>query len=151
MERFTWLLGVGSWAAHLGVVRLSGALGELTAELPEPVRAAAAYHAASPQHLASARAELLAWEETRAAVRGHSTLGERPLVVLSATTMPEGQAISLEQFQALHAELAQLSPRSEHRRVPGADHLSLLCREAHAHVTASAILDVVRAARAPRP
>jgi len=99
--------------------------------------------------------EFAAQLATDAQLRGASTLGAIPLMVLTAPgrhDFPPAQAAALEQIhQANQRELARLSSNSVQRVVDGATHSSLQIKRAEAQITSVAILQVVAAVRTGQP
>jgi hypothetical protein len=86
--------------------------------------------------------------ETDAQERAVKSLGDMPLVVLSATLPADETRRAWNEFSA---ELAGLSSNSSHRLVDGATHMSLALKQEHAQVTIEAILQVIEAARTGQP
>ena len=78
-------------------------------------------------------------------MRATGDLGRLPLAVVSA-----GAGAS-PSWQALQADLATLSSNSLHLVVEGATHGSLVINPDDAHVTSSAILQVLEAAQTGAP
>jgi pimeloyl-ACP methyl ester carboxylesterase len=143
---FMGQLRVAPILAGFGVLRMSGEdILDGAKDLPEESRIDAEVFYSSIHHLTGVKEEMLAWDESAAQVRRTRVLGDRPLIVLSATEGPEALVSTLP---SLHAEMARLSNRGEHRFVEGASHRTILTREEHAQVTAAAILDLVESVRA---
>jgi pimeloyl-ACP methyl ester carboxylesterase len=109
--------------SRLGVVRLLG-IGAADERLPREAQNQlnAAKNATST--LATLRDEFHAIPVSREQLRAITSLGDLPLVVLSATEhgMPEYEVYTM----GLQRELAALSTRTRHLIVTGADHSSLL-------------------------
>jgi pimeloyl-ACP methyl ester carboxylesterase len=82
--------------------------------------------------------------ETMEKARGTGTLGEKPLVVVSAA---EHDAKS----GALQEELTSLSSNSSMRVVEGSTHSSVVVDRDHARQTGASILEVVEAVRNDQP
>jgi uncharacterized protein YdbL (DUF1318 family) len=82
--------------------------------------------------------------QTMEEARGTGTLGEKPLVVVSAA---EHDA----QTGALQEELTSLSANSTQRVVEGSTHLSLVVDREHARQTSEEIVEVVKAVRIGQP
>jgi pimeloyl-ACP methyl ester carboxylesterase len=82
--------------------------------------------------------------QTMEEARGTGTLGENPLVVVSAA---EHDA----QTGALQEELTSLSANSTQRVVEGSTHLSLVVDREHARQTSEEIVEVVKAVRIGQP
>jgi pimeloyl-ACP methyl ester carboxylesterase len=142
---FMGQLSVAPVLAGFGVIRLSGGIPEGAEKLPEEGRADAEIFYSSTHHLQGVKAEMLAWDESAGQARRASSLGDRPLVVLSAT---EPSSPLVESLRPLHEELVRLSTSGQHRLAPGASHRSILMSSEHGRVTAAAILEVVEAVRA---
>jgi pimeloyl-ACP methyl ester carboxylesterase len=98
----------------------------------------------SPAAARSARDEIAALPETLQQAQALTTLGDRPLIVLTAGT---GQQTGW--FEAQDG-LASLSTNSSHRVLDAATHTSLITGD-HAPASAQAILDVVASLRAGTP
>ena len=85
-------------------------------------------------------------DQTMGQVRRARTLGNRPLVVLTATE--HGLALEGERLhQSLQAELATLSSTRSHQIVDGATHVSLVHNRQQSQATIAAIQQVIEAAR----
>ncbi|GIL38937.1 alpha/beta hydrolase [Roseiterribacter gracilis] len=104
-----------------------------------------------------AREELLGLEDSFRQGGLVTTLGDRPLLVISAAEIPEIPGISaqwgeefLRQVGALHQELASLSSRGRRIVLPGA-HVTMVVQKDHASQVVSAILEVVDEAAALPP
>jgi pimeloyl-ACP methyl ester carboxylesterase len=82
--------------------------------------------------------------ETMDKARGTGTLGEKPLMVVSAADHDT-------QTGALQEELTSLSSNSIQRVVEGSTHLSVVVDRDHARQTSAAILEAVEAARSGQP
>lgn len=81
-------------------------------------------------------------------LRAGESLGNKPLVVLSAGAPGGGFVDDRETFTAIHEEIARTLSRSgEHRIVAGADHVTLVTDRAHALEVVTAIRMVVEASR----
>ena len=70
-----------------------------------------------------------------------TTLGDRPLVVLTAEKDAQGG------WMAAQDELAALSSNTAHRLLPNADHDALVAQQATAAESSQAVRDVVNAVR----
>jgi pimeloyl-ACP methyl ester carboxylesterase len=82
--------------------------------------------------------------ESMEKARGRGTLGEKPLMVVSAADHDT-------QTGALQEELTSLSSNSIQRVVEGSTHLSVVVDRDHARQTSAAILEAVEAARSGQP
>jgi len=149
------LVSTLSILSYLGVPRLLGIGNANTQDLPPQQRAEASAATVTPQHWATIRALIEATPATYDEVRGTGGLGNRPLIVISATTAwltPGAPADDARRIlNDLHTELAALSSQSRHDLVAGATHGSLVHNRDHAQVTIAAINQVVEAARAGQP
>jgi pimeloyl-ACP methyl ester carboxylesterase len=135
--------------SYVGIPRLLG-IGKANAEGLPPERAAEVNaFVSTPQHWATILALIDATPASYDEVRATSTLGSRPLVVISANTAwlergaPADDARRI--LNELHAELAGLSTNSRHRIVEGATHGSLLHNHDDAQATITAIEAVLTA------
>jgi pimeloyl-ACP methyl ester carboxylesterase len=139
-ERVSRALRILPVLAHVGFMRLTNALGRLNAGLPDDDYRAARMFSSAPRHLRATHAEMSAWDATMAAARANHSLGDRPIVVISATEPLAG--MSAEVFavnQQLNAEVAALSSRGRHVPLAGSDHMSVLTARAHAERVAELI------------
>jgi pimeloyl-ACP methyl ester carboxylesterase len=144
-ESFQRMLQYMPLLARLGVIRIGG-LGDTMANgLPAGQRAETIAFLTTPEHLASTLAEYMAWTTTTEQTRGASSLGSRPLVVLTAGAQSDPDA------RTLQAELPALSSNSVQHIIGQATHLSLLNTREDAQATSAAILQVVEAARTNQP
>ena len=144
--------------ARVGFLRLTGHF-PATCGLPERACAEERAWAYTTGRTDSYLAEMLA-PERDAQVRATGSLGDKPLVVLTATdhresfgvVLPPAEAVVFEQtWQSLQGELAALSSNSIHRTVEGATHSSLQFDAQTARMTGGAIRQVVEAARTGQP
>jgi pimeloyl-ACP methyl ester carboxylesterase len=151
-----------SEAEMIAVLRVLARFGtlRLTDEGKEhdlPARQNAEYNAFhdSTRYWDSLVAQGTAITRTDAQTRGAGSLGDRPLVVLSADTAwwtPGAPADETRLvFTELNREQAALSTNSVHRVVAGASHTSLVNKREHAQATSEAIRQVVEAVRTGRP
>ena len=110
-------------------------------DLPAPARDEERAFWATPRHSRSVRDEFSEIRTAMAEARTLTTLGNRPLVVLTAEKGAEGG------WTEAQDELAALSTNSVHRMLPNASH-SMLTEDEHTAAQSSrAITDVVNAAR----
>ena len=126
--------------ARLGVGRLVPSDGAL----PEPSRDMHQLHHASPRLYRSLRDELAELPATLAQARAFQNLGDRPLVVVTATRD------ALAGWLPLQDRLARLSTNSSHRLVPYT-HDALVTDRTAAEASTQAIRDVLHAARCATP
>lgn len=127
---------------RLGVIRLSNFY-PAHPDLPPRQRAQIEAFNSSTRQLGTTVEEFRATPETAAQVRGTPSLGDTPLVVISAGEQSPG-------WLEMQDELAALSSDSTHRVVEGAAHESLLYDKRDARVTSAAIEQVVQAVRTDR-
>jgi pimeloyl-ACP methyl ester carboxylesterase len=114
------------------------------ATLPPDARDALRVFAAEPRELRANSAEFAELRTVFDQAKALTSLGEKPLGVVSANI---GQQAG---WAAAQAKLAQLSSNSFHRTADGATHEALLEDERFAATTSRAIIDVVRATREGR-
>jgi pimeloyl-ACP methyl ester carboxylesterase len=112
--------------------------------LPEPARDIRHLHHASPRLYRSLRDEFAELPTSLAQARSFQNLGDRPLVVVTATRD------ALAGWLPLQARLARLSTNSSHRLVPYT-HEALVTDRTAAEASTQAIRDVVHAARSATP
>jgi pimeloyl-ACP methyl ester carboxylesterase len=122
--------------ARLGVGRLIPVDGAL----PQPARNIQRLHHASPRLYRSLRDELAELPTSLAQARSFENLGDRPLVVVTATRD------ALAGWLPLQDRMARLSTNSSHRLVPYT-HDALVTDRTAAEASTQAIRDVVHAAR----
>jgi pimeloyl-ACP methyl ester carboxylesterase len=132
-----------STSARFAVVRVIAAL--MPAGLPAPYEDEVQANAARATSLASNLDEYLDAGEAVREATNLTSLGDKPLVVLTATV---GNAPS---WFALQDRMAELSSNSVHRTVAGVDHQGMVASEVGAAATARGILDVVTAVRDGQP
>lgn len=132
--------------ARLGVLRLGLRFSERFDGLGARRAAEFKVFFADASHQSAGDAEIQAWSQTAAQTRAANSLGELPLVVVSAAgadpRSPE-QLVRLE----LHEELSILSSRGSHRILAGTTHGSLTTNRAHAAQVAVAIRELVDVTR----
>ncbi|MRG91482.1 alpha/beta fold hydrolase [Polyangium spumosum] len=134
--------------SYVGLMRLTNAVGRLNAGLPEDDYRAACMFSSAPEHLGASGEELAAWDTTMKAARANRTLGDRPLLVLSATEPMQGMSREiLDLGRQMHAEIAALSTRGRHVSIKGADHMSILTTRDHAERVAELIGETLTEAR----
>jgi pimeloyl-ACP methyl ester carboxylesterase len=127
---------------RLGVGHLVNAFGDST--LPEPAAAQARAFEASPRDMRNGRDELSVYPDVFAQARALTTLGAKPLVVVTAT---EGQQAG---WFTAQDRLAALSGNSSHR-FAHATHESLLPDQHAAESAVRAIDDVMQSVRSASP
>jgi pimeloyl-ACP methyl ester carboxylesterase len=138
------LMIVAPFLARLGLFRLSGQGSVLSQDLPPRQSAEFTASYASTQHWDALQAQNVAFPQTSAEVQNITSLGDLPLVVLSASLpTDETRRISTE----INADLVRLSSKGSHRVVEEATHADLANNSRHAEVTSAAILQVVETVR----
>jgi pimeloyl-ACP methyl ester carboxylesterase len=140
-ESFQRMLQFAPLLARLGIVRISGMGDTMANGLPAGQRAEMIAFMDTPEHLTNTLAEYAAWAAITDQTRSATSLGDWPLIVLTAGAQSDPDA------RMLQAELPALSSNSVHQIVGQATHLSLLNTQEDAHATSAAILQVVEAAR----
>jgi len=110
------------------------------AELPPPAREMQRVHYASARFYLSLRDEFEELPASLAQARSFQSLGDRPLVVITAAQ--DAQA----GWQPLQDRLARLSTNSSHRVVPST-HIALVTDQTAARTSIQAIRDVLQAVR----
>ena len=140
------------WLAPLGIVRLFVTAGVgPTAEdydLPALQRAQARTFNVTAKFWQSIARQTAAMPATDAQERAVTTLGDMPLVVLSATLPADETRRAWNEFSA---ELVGLSSNSDYRLVEGATHMSLVLKQEHAQAIVEAIFQVIQNARTGQP
>ena len=117
------LLSIAPFLARLGLTRLLGFF-PADPELPAQHRSEIKAFNSSTKYMAANSAELLAITAASAQVLNAGSLGDRPLVVLTALDsfdgLPAGLATRAQQaWEELQADLAGLSSNSIHRLIEG--------------------------------
>jgi pimeloyl-ACP methyl ester carboxylesterase len=125
--------------ARAGIARLTSGLG--FSGLPADARREARAFTSSPRELRADRDEFAELPTVFDQAKALTTLGSKPLFVLTADL---GQQSG---WFALQDRLATLSTNRLHQTTRGATHAALLENQSNATVTSRAIGDVVRAAR----
>jgi pimeloyl-ACP methyl ester carboxylesterase len=114
-------------------------------DLPDSARDAERAFLSTPRHNRSVRDEFSQLRTAMTEAQSLTSLGDRPLVVLTAEKEAEGG------WMAAQDELAALSTNSAHRLLPDATHAMLTENEAIAAQSSHAILDVVNSIRTGTP
>jgi pimeloyl-ACP methyl ester carboxylesterase len=150
--RFSTVLSVASKLSFIGLPRAANLIGRLDAGLPEADYRAARMFASAPRHLRASHEELEAWDATMDAARRSRALGDRPLVVISATATIKGMSQEIMDLtRQMHAEIAALSTRGRHVLLEGADHFSVMTRREDAEHVAEALGEALAEAQAGLP
>ncbi len=150
---------IGSWPGFYEMFRRASALlpslsrfglghamyGTAYGDLPEPARDEQRAFWTTPRHSRSVRDEFSKLRTAMTQARSLTSLGDRPLVVVTAKKEAE------DGWMAAQDELAALSTNSDHRIVADATHSSLTENEASAAHSIQAILDVVNSVRTGTP
>jgi len=140
------------WLAPLGVVRLLLTVGlgpeAEDYDLPAPQRAESKIFNATTKFWQSMAGQFAAMPETDAQERAVKSLGDMPLVVLSAALPADKTRQAWNEF---NVKLAGLSSNSDYRLIEGATHMSLALKQQHAQQTSAAILEVIEAVRTGQP
>jgi hypothetical protein len=135
-NRFVRILALLPSLARLGVGRLTPG----DRALPEPARDIQRLHRASAGRYRSLRDEFAELPTSLAQARSFQSLGDRPLVVVTATVD------ALAGWLPLQDRMATLSTNSSHRVVPYT-HEGLVTDQSAAQTSIGAIRDVVHAVR----
>ena len=114
-------------------------------EFPQPVRAQERAFLSEPRGSRSVRDEFSKLRTAMAQADSLKTLGDRPLVVVTA------QDGALDGWAAAQNELASLSANSVHRVLPGATHAMLVENPDAAGQSSQAVKDVVASIRTSTP
>jgi pimeloyl-ACP methyl ester carboxylesterase len=139
------MIRAARWLAPVGLIRLAQPLMELpTFDLPEEARLASASFAASSRFFQAVIAQGDSMPIVLKAEREVTSLGDIPLLVLTATE-PDDAVRNV--WSQANIEMASLSANGSYQIVRGATHMSLVYRESDAQVCTAGILDVLNAAR----
>jgi pimeloyl-ACP methyl ester carboxylesterase len=146
------LMNAAPWMARLGIFRLIGN----GSTLPEPQKSYAQAFYASNALWDSMLAEAGVLALIDAQVNETGSLGDRPLMVIAATTgwidpnAPTDEARQI--FNTMQQEqLVPLSTNSVYREIAGASHASLVMGQEDATHVSAAIVEVVEAVRQGTP
>ena len=135
------MLRAARWLSPFGLVRLTKPLMELpTFDLPEEARLASASFSVSTRFFQSLIAQGDSMPTVLREEHEVTSLGDMPLLVLTATEPDD--AVRKVWSQA-NIEMAELSTNGSYRVVEGATHISLAYREGDAQVCADGILEVL--------
>jgi pimeloyl-ACP methyl ester carboxylesterase len=135
---------VGPLIARAGIPRVFS-LYPSNPELPSLQREQSLSLYYTTPHQVATYEEMGTMPESLEKARGTGTLGERPLMVVSAAADHGAEA------RAFQEDLTALSPNSSQRVVEGSTHVSLVVDRGHAKQTSEEIVEVVEAVRTDRP
>jgi hypothetical protein len=99
---------------------------------------------ASTHQVATSAKEFRATPATCTQARATTSLGSKPLAVITADDQPP-------EWRLMQNELAALSSNSNHRIAPGTTHASLLFSQRDAALSSAAIAQVIMSVRAGQP
>ena len=137
------------WLAPFGVVRLARPLmGFSTYDLPEEASLPSAAFAVTPQYFQSLLMQSDAMPTVLREEHEVTSLGDIPLLVLTATE-PDDTVRKI--WTQANIEMAALSTQGSYRVVEGATHASLAYRQRDAQVCTDGILDVLAAVQTAKP
>jgi len=122
--------------AHFGLMRLSNMAANMAGDLPPDARTAIRAFAALPRHLDAAGDEVALLDDSLSQARAVRTLGDLPLLVITAE---QNEELDGEAWNALQEELARLSQRGQRQVIAGSDQATLLTDRASAEKVAQAI------------
>jgi pimeloyl-ACP methyl ester carboxylesterase len=143
------LIGLGVMEVYNPIVESS----EDFKQLPENIRNQIAYLSKQTSGLDTALLETNDFKKAGEQADKNKTLGDRPIVVISATkewapgVWPEGFDLKKIQatFLTLHKEIAALSTESEHVEIDTADHMGLVTNKENVDKVVPYIIKVVDA------
>ena len=149
------MLRLLGWLARLGVLRLTSIGYEQARDLPPQQAAQYAALWATTQFWQSIQTQGAMVTQLDTEARATNTLGDLPLIVISATTAwltPGAPADEARQvYTALNLEQAALSSNSLHRSVEGTSHTSLVNKQADAQATVDAVRQLLAAIATGKP
>lgn len=148
-------VSIVEWLVSLGVTEVYNPLVQTSpdyAAAPADIQGQLDYLSKRPSYLEAALAELDGFDAAAKQAGMNKTLGDRPIVVISATEeMPDGilpEGVSKEKFQAafvnLHEEIVALSSKGKHIKIDSAGHMSLITNKENAANAVSYIIEVVK-------
>lgn len=157
MSQVKTQLAVVKWLGRLGVLEVFNPLvgGDLET-YPEEIRKQADFVSKRPGALDTVLLETTDFDKAASQASQNKTLGERPVVVISATKpmanngmMPEGVSPDkfLATFVSLHDEITSLSTKGRHIKIDTADHMGLITKKENVDKIIPYILEVVRLAK----
>ena len=141
--------------SYVGLPRLLGVGKNNARGLPPKQMAEVSSFASTPRHWATILDLMSATPMTYGEVRGTGSLGNKPLVVISANTAWFTNGAPADDVRRalndLHSELAGLSTNSSHRIVDGATHASLVHDQNDSQAVITAIEAVLASIRTGQP
>lgn len=154
MSKVGWIVTLVKVLKGLGILEVYNPLVSSASleELPQDIRDQTIYLSKKTSILNTTVLEANDFDKAAEQAAKNKTLGDRPIVVISATKettpayLPEG--ISAEQlrenFANLHKKIAALSTRSEYVQIDTADHMGLVTNKENVEKIVPYILKVVR-------
>lgn len=133
---------VAQGLAYFGLMRLSNMAANLAGDLPPDARAAIRAFAALPRHLDTAGDEVALLDNSLDQARVVRTLGDLPLLVVTAEQNEEVDGVA---WNTLQEEMVQLAQRGRRVVIAGADQATLLTDRTSAEKVAQAIAAFVAA------
>lgn len=148
-------LSIVRWMIRLGILEVYNPLTQASEDFPkypENIQNQLTYLSKQTSFLDAALAELGGFDKAGEQASQNKTLGDRPIVVISATkevppgAWPEGFDAKeiLKTFVTLHKEIAGLSSQSEHIEIETANHMSLVTNKDNAAKAVTYILKVAQ-------
>lgn len=155
MESVKSQISVVEWLIALGLTEVYNPIVQMSpdyAAAPDDIRRQMHYLSTQTAFIETALAETEGFEAAAKQAALNKTLGNRPIVVISATKeLPDGilpESISKEEMQKtfveLHKEITALSKRGEHVEIESADHMSLVTNKDNAAKAVPYIIKVAR-------
>jgi hypothetical protein len=129
--------------ARLGLYRVILAM--LPSDLPAPYGEIESAQQSTPLAMSGQRDEFAVLPSTLSQAEALTSLGDKPLVVVSATVDTQ------QGWPAAQEAMVSLSSNSSHRLAPGQTHSSLIASETGAEVSLQAIRDVLTSVRTGAP
>ena len=155
VESAKTMVSIAGWLHTLGLTEIYNPLVQMSpdyAEAPEIIQRQLHYLSKRPAMFDAALAELDGFDAAGKQAAKNASLGDRPVVVISATKeIPDGilpEGVSKERFQTefvkLHDEIAAMSTRSERVKIDTADHMGLITNRENAAKVVPYIIKVAR-------
>ncbi len=160
MSQVKTQLSVVKWLERLGVFEVFNPLvgGDLQ-KYPADIQKQADYLSKQPSYIDTLLLETADFDKAAAQAGQNKTLGDRPVIVISATKptadtgmLPEGVSpeVFLAKFVSLHDEITALSTNGRHIKINTADHMGLITNKDNVDKVMPYILEVVREAGAKK-